>query len=422
MAQDSSNYTFLLSREDIQTANLQNLEQALSILPLFHSFSKDGLNQISYGSLSIDNIAVYKDGFPAALDQNINYDYRSIPLWDIDRIEIHLTPVIGLAKNSGIIINLYSIKIPESPIWSRLNITNTSLSDFHGSFIIGLSNFVHSGQVGLSRSFTNNLYDDKRLRSTSLGAFERYDLNLKYRYKILPSVTLNIQSDHSKIHTQNKGNIISGTSRVRDHENDFNKHNIYGSLQLKASKNHTLSLEGMAHHFKSNNSLIDKNLNTGQEDVFASFYTHPNIGYNQGHIELSLKSHSKPLGYSMGINLSNEKGKNLYEFWSSDITKNLNNTLKEQKNPIILNCASNEYFNVIDKNALEGKVLNTIFKEKRNGELKFISFNAKKARGLLAKFVINNGIDSKEGVKEFNLEDYKFDSKISEENTFVFTR
>ena len=100
----------------------------------------------------------------------------------------------------------------------------------------------------------------------------------------------------------------------------------------------------------------------------------------------------------------------------------MNNTLKEQKNPIILNCASNEYFNVIDKNALEGKVLNTIFKEKRNGELKFISFNAKKARGLLAKFVINNGIDSKEGVKEFNLEDYKFDSKISEENTFVFTR
>ena len=307
MAQDSSKYTFLLSREDIQTANLQNLEQALSILPLFHSFSKDGLNQISYGSLTIDNIAVYKDGFPAALDQNINYDYRSIPLWDIDRIEIHLTPVIGLAKNSGIIINLYSIKIPKSPIWSRLNITNTSLSDFHGSFIIGLSNVVHSGQVGLSRSFTNNLYDDKRLRSTSLGAFERYDLNLKYQYKILPSVTLNIQSDHSKIHTQNKGNIISGTSRVRDHENDFNKHNIYGSLQLKASKNHTLSLEGMAHHFKSNNSLIDKNLNTGQEDAFASFYTHPNIGYNQGHIKLSLKSHSKPLGYSMGINLSNTR-------------------------------------------------------------------------------------------------------------------
>ena len=130
----------------------------------------------------------------------------------------------------------------------------------------------------------------------------------------------------------------------------------------------------------------------------------------------------QPYRLEMGINLRNEKGKNLYEFWSSDITKNLNNTLKEQKNPIILNCASNEYFNVIDKNALEGKVLNTIFKEKRNGELKFISFNAKKARGLLAKFVINNGIDSKEGVKEFNLEDYKFDSRISEENTFVFTR
>ena len=124
----------------------------------------------------------------------------------------------------------------------------------------------------------------------------------------------------------------------------------------------------------------------------------------------------------MGINLKNEKGKNLYDFWSSDITNCLNDTLKKHKNPTILNCASNEYFNVIDKNGLKGNVLNTIFKEKRNGELKFISFNAKKARGLLAKFVINNGVDSKEGLKEFNLEDYKFNSKISEENTFVFTR
>lgn len=307
MAQDTGDYTFLISRDDIQTANLQNLEQAISILPLFHSYSKNGSTQISYGSLGIDNIAVYKDGFPAALDQNINYDYRSIPLWDIERIEIHLTPIIGQAKNSSIMINLYSIKIPKKPIWTRLNLTNTSLSDFHGSFIIGLSNVAHSGQVGLSRSFTNNLYDNKRLRSTSLGAFERYDLNLKYQYKILPSVTLSIQSDHSKIHTQNKGDIITGTSRVKDHENDYNKHNIYGSLQLKASKNHTLSLEGMAHHFKSKNTLIDKDLNTGQQDAFTSFYTHPNIGYNQGYIRLSLQSHNKPFGYSVGINLSNTK-------------------------------------------------------------------------------------------------------------------
>lgn len=123
--------------------------------------------------------------------------------------------MLDQVKNNTIVINLYSLKIPEQPIWTKLNLTNTSSSDFHGSFILGLSNLTHSGQVGISRSFTNDLYDDERLRSTSLGAFERYDLNLKYQYKILPSVTLNIQSDNAIVHTQNKGKIIPGTSRVR---------------------------------------------------------------------------------------------------------------------------------------------------------------------------------------------------------------
>ena len=67
-------------------------------------------------------------------------------------------------------------------------------------------------------------------------------------------------------------------------------------------------------------------------------------------------------------------------------------------------------------------ILNTVFKEYRDGELKFISFNAKKARGLLAKFIINNKIKSINDLKDFNLENYKFDSSLSDDLTFVFTR
>ena len=84
--------------------------------------------------------------------------------------------------------------------------------------------------------------------------------------------------------------------------------------------------------------------------------------------------------------------------------------------------ASNEYFNVIDQKNFEGNILNTVFKEYRNGELKFISFNAKKARGLLAKFVINNKITRNKDLKDFDLENYKFDSSLSDDSTFVFTR
>ena len=76
----------------------------------------------------------------------------------------------------------------------------------------------------------------------------------------------------------------------------------------------------------------------------------------------------------------------------------------------------------IDKKNLVGDILNTVFKEYRDGDLKFISFNAKKARGLLAKFIINNKIKSINDLKDFNLENYKFESSLSDDLTFVFTR
>ena len=104
------------------------------------------------------------------------------------------------------------------------------------------------------------------------------------------------------------------------------------------------------------------------------------------------------------------------------MTNNLNKNIKKHENKTIINCSSNEYFNVINQKNLEGNILNTVFKEYRDGELKFISFNAKKARGLLAKFVINNRIASKNDLKDFNLDNYKFDMSLSDESTFVFTK
>ena len=130
----------------------------------------------------------------------------------------------------------------------------------------------------------------------------------------------------------------------------------------------------------------------------------------------------QPYRLEMGTKFKNAKGKNLYDFWTDQVTDNLNKNIKKHKNKTIINCSSNEYFNVIDQKNLEVDILNTVFKEYRDGELKFISFNAKKARGLLAKFVINNKIKSINDLKDFNLENYKFDSSLSDDLTFVFTR
>ena len=130
----------------------------------------------------------------------------------------------------------------------------------------------------------------------------------------------------------------------------------------------------------------------------------------------------QPYRLEMGVSFKNNKGKNLYEFWKEDLTNNLNDTLKEHSNPTIINCASVEYFSAIDTNKLNGKILSVVFKEYRNDELKFISFNAKKARGLMTQYIMKNEIDANNDIKDFNYEDYSFDSKLSDESTFVFTR
>jgi len=130
----------------------------------------------------------------------------------------------------------------------------------------------------------------------------------------------------------------------------------------------------------------------------------------------------QPYRLEMGVSFKNNRGKNLYEFWKKDLTKNLNNTLKKHRNPTIVNCASVEYFSAIDLKDFEGKILSVVFKEYRNDELKFISFNAKKARGLMTQYIMKNEIDANNDIKDFNYEDYSFDLKLSDESTFVFTR
>ena len=122
----------------------------------------------------------------------------------------------------------------------------------------------------------------------------------------------------------------------------------------------------------------------------------------------------------MGTKFKFADYKNLYDYWKEDVTKNLNAELKKHK--ILINCASNEYFSVIDTKKLEGEILTPVFKELRNGELKIISFSAKKARGMFAKFVIQNKVKDKNSLKEFNAENYKFSKELSTNSEFVFVR
>ena len=101
-----------------------------------------------------------------------------------------------------------------------------------------------------------------------------------------------------------------------------------------------------------------------------------------------------PYRLEMGTKLKNSKGKDLYDFWGSDITESINKSISSHKNKTILNLASVEYFSSVKQQALDGKVVSPVFKDYKNGKYKIISFFAKKARGLMTRYVVENQIDS----------------------------
>ena len=130
----------------------------------------------------------------------------------------------------------------------------------------------------------------------------------------------------------------------------------------------------------------------------------------------------QPYRLEMGTKLKTSKGQNLYDYWGTKLTNGLNEALKESKEGTLVNLASNEYFGAVQPKLLEGSLLNIGFKEKRNGQLKFVSFSAKKARGLMAKFIIKERLKTPDDLKNFDLEDYKFNKKLSSELDWTFSR
>ncbi|HEM6891698.1 TPA: peroxide stress protein YaaA [Providencia rettgeri] len=130
----------------------------------------------------------------------------------------------------------------------------------------------------------------------------------------------------------------------------------------------------------------------------------------------------QPYRLEMGIRLKNTRGKDLYEFWGDIITKQLNQALAEQKNQVLVNLASDEYFKSVNTKKLDGEIIKPIFLDEKNGKYKVISFYAKKARGLMSRFIIQNKLTKTDQLSDFNLDGYQFDESQSKGNELVFTR
>lgn len=130
----------------------------------------------------------------------------------------------------------------------------------------------------------------------------------------------------------------------------------------------------------------------------------------------------QPYRLEMGSKFENKKGKNLYEFWNGKLTENLNEIFKQDKKPVLVNLASKEYFSAIKPKSLNAEIISPVFKDFSNGKYKIVSFYAKKARGYMAAYIIQNRIKNPEELKKFDIDGYWFSEKDSTPLQPVFLR
>ncbi|MFC3024551.1 peroxide stress protein YaaA [Vibrio zhugei] len=130
----------------------------------------------------------------------------------------------------------------------------------------------------------------------------------------------------------------------------------------------------------------------------------------------------QPYRLEMGTKLENNRGSNLYQFWDTIITDKINEALAAQGSELLINLASNEYFKAVKPKRLEGQVITPVFKDCKNGQYKVISFYAKKARGMMARYIIENRIESVEELKGFDTAGYYFVAAESSGNELIFKR
>ena len=129
-----------------------------------------------------------------------------------------------------------------------------------------------------------------------------------------------------------------------------------------------------------------------------------------------------PYRLEMGTKLPNSRGKNLYEFWGEIITDAINKQLKAQGDDVLINLASNEYFKSVKPKLIEGRIITPQFKERKGDGYKMIGIYAKRARGLLSRYIIENRLQDPEAIKAFSVEGYQFNPELTKSDQWTFTR
>ena len=252
--------------------------------------------------------------------------------------------------------------------------------------------------------------------------------------------------------------VVISPAKTLDFETDpplskFTQSNLLNESQLLIDQCKQLSMQEIASLMKVSDKIAGLNCARFSEwstpfspdnakqaifafkgDVYTGFdannLTEKVLNYAQSHLNIlsGLYGLLKPLDLmqpyrlEMGTKLNNDRGINLYQFWGQIITDHLNERLAHQNTNLLINLASNEYFKSVQKKQLKAEIITPIFKDQKKGKYKIISFYAKKARGLMARYIMENEIKEIEYLKGFDIAGYYFVAADSTATELVFYR
>lgn len=162
----------------------------------------------------------------------------------------------------------------------------------------------------------------------------------------------------------------------------------------------------------------------------AETLTQEDLDYAQDHLRILSGLYGllrpldlmRPYRLEMGTKLNNDKGKDLYAFWGSTITDALNKAMAEQGDDVLINLASKEYFKSVKPKQVSGRIITPQFKENKNGSYKILGVYAKRARGLMSRFIIQNRLNNPNHIKDFTEDGYMFNPDLTQGDQWVFTR
>ena len=197
--------------------------------------------------------------------------------------------------------------------------------------------------------------------------------------------------------------------------------------QLNAERFQAFNLDGQSNSAKAAGLAFDGDVYWGLE---AKSLSDEDLNYAQDHVRILSGLYGilrpmdaiQPYRLEMGTKFENERGKNLYAFWAETLAPSLNAELESHSDKTIVNLASNEYFKAANTKALNAKVISAKFMEDKDGKSRPIQYYTKFGRGLMTRWIVQNRVDSAEGLKDFDAGGYKFDPTRSDEDTLVFAR